>query len=126
VGTGSGQGQIDITNNDMIFTKTEGFDIWFCEEGINQKKNQPAMLVYQNIPNPFMNQTQVNVTLSEKGTLTLAVYSLIGQKVTEINKGIVNPGDYQFVLNGSQFTPGIYFYTVTCNNESSTHKMIVE
>jgi hypothetical protein len=120
-------GQHFITSNDMFLTKPSKWDIISpCWIGIDKKKTVPAMTVYQNTPNPFRNQTQVNVTLSEKGDLLLEVYSLLGQKVTEIDKGIVNPGDYQFILSGSQFTSGIYFYTVRCNNESSTHKMIVE
>jgi len=119
------QGQTLIDNNDMYFIKPSKFDIEVLD-GIDQKKSQPVMMVSQNIPNPFMNQTKVNVTLSKKGTLSLEVYSLVGQKVAEINKGIVNPGNYQFVLDASQFTQGIYFYTVKCNNESSTRKMIVE
>jgi len=62
-----------------------------CYEGIEQKNNQPLMEVYQNTPNPFKVQTQVNVTLRTKGTLSLEVFSLLGQKVAEIDKGNVNP-----------------------------------
>ena len=84
------------------------------------------MMVSQNVPNPFTNRTLIDVMLSKPGSLSLDVYSLVGQEVMEINKGTVNPGTYRFNLNSTQFSPGIYFYTVKCNNEISTHKMIVE
>jgi len=43
-----------------------------------------------------------------------------------ISKGFQNPGSYQFSIDGSQLTPGIYFYTVTAGKSSVTKKMIVE
>lgn len=121
-----GQGQTDITNNDMFITKPAKSDILLFGVGIDQKKNQPTMMVSQNSPNPFKNQTQINVNLTKPGTLLLDVYSFIGQKVMEINDGTVNSGNYRFTLNSTQFSPGIYFYIVKNNNESSTHKMIVD
>ena len=43
-----------------------------------------------------------------------------------INKGHQNAGNVQFVINGSQLPAGVYFYTVTVNDQSVTKKMIVE
>jgi hypothetical protein len=120
------QGQIDITQNDMIFLKPSKNDIILYPGAVDPKNAMPVMMVSQNIPNPCGDQTKVNVSLSKKGTLSLDLFSLVGQKITTIDKGFVNPGNYQFVMKTSQLTPGVYFYTVRCNNESSTHKMIVE
>jgi hypothetical protein len=126
--TGSqlGQGQQVIDSNYMYILKPSKLDIILWPEGINEKKNQPSMIVSQNAPNPVKDQTQIDVILNNPGTLSLDVYSLVGQKVMEINRGSVNSGNHRFTLNSTQFSPGIYFYTVKCNNESSTHKMIVE
>lgn len=120
-------GQTNITENDLFFLNPSKQSIITCiNVGIGQKKNQPSMVVCQNIPNPFTNNTQINVTLNKPGTLSLAVNSIFGQKILEINKGIVAAGEYQFILNRSQFDPGIYLYTVKYNNESITKKLIVE
>lgn len=119
------QGQTVIDSSYLYFLKPSKLSIWLFD-GIDEKKNQPSMMVSQNSPNPFNNQTQIDVILSKTGVLSMDVYSLVGQKVAEINKGTGNPGKYRFTLNSSQFSPGIYFYTVRFNNESSTHKMIVE
>jgi len=120
------QGQMDITNNDILFIRHSKSDLTCIPMGIDQKKNRPSMMVSQNVPNPFTNQTLVDIVLNKPGSLSLDVYSLIGQKVMEIDKGTVNPGNYRFTLKSAQLTPGVYFYTVRCNNEVSTHKMIVE
>jgi hypothetical protein len=120
------QGQNVIDSSYFYLIKPAKLDIIMPGVGINEKKNQPSMSVSQNAPNPFKNQTTIEVILSKPGTLSLNVYSLVGQKVQEISMGTVTSGTYHFTLNSAQFSPGIYFYTVKCNNESSTHKMIVE
>jgi hypothetical protein len=120
------QGQVEITNNDLILTQPRKDSITGLPDGIVQKKIQPAMYVTQNSPNPVKNQTIIDVMVNKPGSLSMEVYSLVGQKVFAINRGSVNAGEQRFILNASQFTPGVYFYTVRCNNESSTHKMIVE
>jgi len=125
-GVNSLPGQTAIDSNYLYMIKPSKADIIMKGIGINEKKNQPSMVVYQNTPNPFNNQTQVKVLVSKPGTLSMEVYSLVGQKVMEINKGAVNSGDYRFTLSSSQFSPGVYFYTVKFNNESATRKMIVE
>ena len=84
------------------------------------------MVVSQNNPNPFNGQTQIDVMLNKQGSLSLDVYSLTGQNMMEINNGTGHKGINRFTLNSTQLKPGVYFYTVKFNNESSTHKMIVE
>ena len=125
-GGGSIPGQSTLDSSYFYMIKPSKYDIIYPGVGINEKKNQAGMSVLQNIPNPFTDQTHVDVILTRPGNLSLEVFSLTGQKVTEINKGTVSSGNYRFALNSSQFSKGVYFYTVKCNNETSTHKMIVE
>jgi len=121
---GSGQGQMDITVNDIVVMKTSKEAIINPGVGI-EVPGKDAFSVSQNIPNPFHGNSIINVNLENSANLSLAVYSVIGQKVMNINKGSVNPGAYQFIVDGSQLQPGVYFYTVNVNKESVTKKMIV-
>ena len=43
-----------------------------------------------------------------------------------MDKGTVASGAHQFTIDASQLSTGVYFYTVTINGQSTTHKMIVE
>jgi hypothetical protein len=94
--------------------------------GVDYQRDQTLDMVTQNMPNPFHMSTTVGVKLLKTGALSLSVYNLMGQRILTYNKGVVNAGTYQFVIDGSQLTKGIYFYTVKINNQTSTHKMIVE
>jgi len=82
--------------------------------------------VAQNSPNPFRETTVINVQLEQQANLSLEVFTLMGQKVMDLNKGRLNAGPYQFRLDGSQLPSGIYFYTVKADNESITKKMMVK
>jgi hypothetical protein len=86
----------------------------------------PITDVSQNYPNPFNGKTYVNVNLSEGSDLTLEVYSVTGQKLSENNYGHRNAGTQTLAIDASSFTTGIYFYTITANGQKVTQKMVVE
>jgi len=119
------QGQTEITNNDIIVLTTSKTAIIDPGVGI-QEPGTISFKVSQNTPNPFHGNSIVNVNLEKAANLSLTIYSVVGQKVLEINKGSVNSGTHQFMLDGSQLQTGVYFYTVKVNNESVTKKMIVK
>ena len=50
----------------------------------------------------------------------------MGQKVYEINAGYVFAGTHQLKIDGNDLQSGVYFYTVTADANSVTHKMIIE
>jgi len=118
-GTQGAQGQTIITNNDMIFLTAP----------IPTSIKEPSKMTFnvaQNSPNPFRETTVINVQLEQQANLSLEVFTLMGQKVMDLNKGRLNAGPYQFRLDGSQLPSGIYFYTVKADNESITKKMMVK
>jgi hypothetical protein len=93
--------------------------------GIDESRKNLAS-VSSNFPNPFKGTTSVTVNLTNGGNLSLEVSNLLGQKLMTLDKGNVNAGQYQFTIDGSKLTSGVYFYTVKVNDQSFTNKMIVE
>lgn len=123
-GSQGAQGQTSIDDNNMTFLTASKIDIIDPDVSV-QEKSQTTLMVAQNYPNPAHGNTLINVKVNNPGTLSLELYSLVGQKVFDIQKGFVNAGNYQFTVDASQLPSGICFYTVKVNNESVTHKMIV-
>ena len=116
-------GQTSITENQMIVISPDKNDIGV---GISdRKKVNPSFSVSRNYPNPVIGRTAVNAYLERPGDLSLEITNVMGQKVMNIEKGYSPTGSSQFVFDGSQLSPGIYFYTVRFNQESLTQKMIV-
>jgi hypothetical protein len=94
--------------------------------GIHEQNAKPALTVGQNFPNPVDGMTKVNVYLMNSGDLSLKVTNLTGQTLMNMEKSNVQPGVSQFVIDASQLSAGVYFYTVKQGNKSITKKMIVE
>jgi len=82
--------------------------------------------VSQNYPNPFIGTSTVYVNLDESAELTLEVHNIMGQLVYELPAKKYNAGKQEFIINGSNLEPGIYFYTVRSGESSVSKKMIVE
>lgn len=94
--------------------------------GINEvSSSTPAFSVSPNYPNPFNKTTQFDVMLPEAANVSVDVFDLVGQKVWSMSPEKMAPGKHTLTIKGS-FNAGIYFYRVTANNQSITHKMIVQ
>ncbi|MBE0648894.1 MAG: T9SS type A sorting domain-containing protein [Bacteroidales bacterium] len=124
-GSQGAQGQVSITNNNITFSDVAKADIINWGVGVNNQKAE-SFAVAQNYPNPVNGNTAINVHLTQPGNLSLAVTNVVGQQVMQLTKGAVNAGSYQFIVDGSGLSAGVYFYTVTVNNQSVTKRMIVE
>jgi hypothetical protein len=60
------------------------------------------------------------------GDLSLKVTNLTGQTLISMEKTNVLAGVNEFVIDASQLSSGIYFYTVKQGDKSITKKMIVQ
>ncbi|WP_027420078.1 T9SS type A sorting domain-containing protein [Crocinitomix catalasitica] len=84
-----------------------------------------AFNISQNIPNPFNANTRINYSLLEAGNVSIEFVDVTGKLVQSINKGVQSAGDYNVVVDGTNFAEGIYFYTFTVGNEKITKRMVV-
>lgn len=94
--------------------------------GVNSVASENSFSVSQNNPNPAKNNTEIAVKLAENSNVNIVITNLMGQRVMEINKGMLTSGKHNISINTSNLSSGIYFYTVTANNNSVTKKMVVE
>lgn len=95
------------------------------EEKINNFKLE------QNYPNPFNPSTIINYSVAEAGLVTLKVYDVLGEEVACLVNEIKNQGSYTVKLDASEFSSGVYFYSIKINstkgnnNFTSTKKMLL-
>lgn len=81
----------------------------------------------QNYPNPFNPSTTINFGIPKSGKVSLNVYDITGRLVTTLlNNAPLNPGNVTVKFDGSNIASGVYFYTLTVdNNRIDTKKMIL-
>jgi hypothetical protein len=76
-------------------------------------------------PNPFNPQTTIAFTIPNAGKVELAVYDLLGRKVTELLNEYRDKGSYEIKFNGANLASGIYFYTIKTGNFVKTEKLML-
>ncbi len=101
---------------------------------IGEAMKQPTLPdVYslnQNYPNPFNPVTQIEFALPNPGEVKLAVYNVIGQKVTTLIDGSMQAGYHSIEWdgvnsNGKQVSSGVYFYKIQAGDYSHSKKMLL-
>ena len=88
-----------------------------------------------NYPNPFNPETWIPYQLSEPAEVTLHIYTVNGTKVRTLELGLMPAGIYQNRSRaaywdgknkvGEPVASGIYFYTLTAGEFTSTRKMLI-
>jgi hypothetical protein len=79
----------------------------------------------QNYPNPFNPNTVISYSLSSFSNVKLNVYNMLGQKVSVIEDGYKNAGNYSVNFNAAAFPSGIYFYKLEAGPFSQVRKMLL-
>jgi hypothetical protein len=81
--------------------------------------------LFQNHPNPFNNFTTIPYVLTKSGYVSLKIFNLLGNEVAELVDENKSAGDYQLRFNADGLSEGIYYYTMSFNNQMLTKKMMV-
>ncbi len=84
-----------------------------------------AFELQQNYPNPFNPATNIKFSIPSKGDYTLTVHNLLGQEIRTLINAQLSAGNHDVTFDASNLDSGIYFYTLTGNNVSSTRKMML-
>lgn len=79
----------------------------------------------QNFPNPFNPATTITYSVAEKSLISLKVYDVLGNEITELEREVKEPGIYSISFDASRLSSGIYFYTLKANGYSLTKKMLL-
>lgn len=111
----------EVVDNNIVYLPIP----WIYTD-IEETEINSISYVSQNYPNPFKNQTTVQVNTLDRSDLSLVVTNLVGKKVLEIDKGQVDAGVHYFNIQANNLPKGMYLYTVYSGKNSETKKMIVE
>jgi len=79
----------------------------------------------QNYPNPFNPTTLIKYELPEDCQVKLAIYNVVGQRVTTLVDGEQSPGYKAVIWNAQHLASGVYFYKLTAGDFTSIRKMLL-
>ncbi|HIN25771.1 MAG TPA: T9SS type A sorting domain-containing protein [Candidatus Marinimicrobia bacterium] len=82
--------------------------------------------LHQNYPNPFNPTTTIQFHLPTDESVSLTIYNILGKTVMEPIKDITyQSGTYSILLDGSQLSSGVYYYTLRAGRYHKIRKMLV-
>lgn len=64
----------------------------------------------QNYPNPFNPLSTIQYTIPELSRVRLSIVNVLGQVVSVSEKGVIERGSYQHIVDASNLSSGLYFY----------------
>ena len=100
-----------LTNFDFVSTEVE---------------KASGIKVSQNMPNPARDITFVDYELPTSANIAFRVFDITGKEVYSANEGLRGEGTHRFQLNTSNFSAGMYYYSIQVNGEvAATKKMII-
>jgi hypothetical protein len=80
----------------------------------------------QNFPNPFNPTTVISYELPMTSEVELSIHNLLGQKVATLITGNQKAGSYQVEWDATDFSSGVYFYTLRTNaGFIQTRKLVI-
>ena len=79
----------------------------------------------QNYPNPFNPSTKIKYTVPADGFVNIAVYNVLGEKVTDVVNNIQKAGSYEITFNARDLASGMYIYRMESGNFVSVKKMMI-
>lgn len=82
-------------------------------------------VLHQSYPNPFNPSAKIAYEIPEVSYVSLAVYDILGRQVAELVNGVIPPGRYEVVFDGSKLASGIYISRITAGNFVQTRKMLL-
>ena len=79
----------------------------------------------QNYPNPFNPTTNIRYTISNKQSISLKVYDVLGNEIAVLANDEKPAGTYEVKFDGNELTGGIYFYRIQAGDFVETKKMVL-
>lgn len=79
----------------------------------------------QNYPNPFNPSTKIRFTIPIKGNVRLTVFDITGRHIEDLHNGELNTGAYEVTWNADRLSSGVYYYTLSYDDNVQTRKMLL-
>lgn len=79
--------------------------------------------LFQNVPNPVMDNTSISFYLPEDGNVRLTVSNTIGQEIMTLASDNYTKGMHTIQMDANTMSTGVYFYKLEAKNKSITKQL---
>jgi hypothetical protein len=100
-----------------------------CEMDSPAVNNTPGtpteFALHNNFPNPFNPVTKIVYDIPKQANVKITVFDILGREVAVLLNEKLNPGHYEAVFDGTNYSSGVYYYRMVTDYYESTKKMIL-
>lgn len=97
----------------------------FAEDSEERGTNPVSYSLSQNYPNPFNPVTTIKYSLADKNLVSVKIFDILGREVKTLVNEIKDAGNYELSFDASQFSSGVYFYSIRSGGFTDTKKMLL-
>ena len=109
----------------------DNFSISLAPTSVAGPPSQPrGLMLHPNFPNPFNPETTIRYEMPDGGSVYLAIYNQLGQKVRTLVNASQAPGIHSVTWDGrdsagGQVASGVYLYFLRSGTFSQSRKMLL-
>lgn len=94
---------------------------------VSVEENEFTNKIFQasNFPNPFNQTTTISYQLKDGGFVNLRVFDACGKELTTLVNEKQSVGLHEIDFDATGLSEGVYYYTISSDNNVSTHKMVI-
>ena len=111
----------DISCGGSGFSPSDNTKLPSLDSGLEELPNR--VILHPAYPNPFNPQSVLSFTLPAAGEVSLHVYDIGGKLVRTLVSGILNAGNHEYKLDGSEMTSGTYIVELITTQSRQTQKI---
>jgi hypothetical protein len=82
-------------------------------------------LILKNYPNPFRNQTTIELNITQSGFVKLSIVDFTGKEIQCLISENLSDGTHLFEWNAERLPAGIYFLRLEMNGIAETRKLLL-
>ena len=79
----------------------------------------------QNFPNPFNPSTVIKFSIPKSSFVILKVYDVSGKEVKNLVNSQMPQGGYNYTMNGSDLSSGVYYYKISAGEFTEVKRMVL-
>ncbi len=112
--------RIDKSYNRIMLKKQSLTDVHQYSDNI-----LPEEYLLSSYPNPFNSTTKILVKIPEDGLLSIKVFNVIGEEISEIVNDYYRTGNYSFFFNANELSSGVYLLRMKIGEKYISHKIVL-
>lgn len=99
-------------------------NVFYAGENVSVNEHIAEGLKHTICPNPFTSEVKITAAQAVEGEANIAVYNILGEQVYSKTQNCAETKE--FIIDGSTWKPGVYFYSISTKDGLLQGKIVKE